>query len=351
MSARRVAVLLAAFALAACASRPPAPVVDRSPPPRPAAPAASAPAAKPETRADDRVDTHVVKRGDTLYSIALDHGMDWRELASLNGITDPGRLQVGQTLRLRTVQAASAGGVEVMPIGGAAGPQARALGGDAPAAPAAATPGAAASAAPPAAPSSALRTEPKAVKLPYSEENLAAVSRPEPARAAAKPEAPPAAAKPDAPPVAVATLPKPAVEPAKPQPEPARPRNENLEDGVEWSWPVSGKLIAGFSDSSKGLQFSGRMGDPVHATAAGEVVYVGTGIRGLGKLVVIRHSEKYLSVYGHNRDIVVKERQKVVLGQKIAEIGNTDADQPKLHFEIRRFGKPVDPMQFLPGRP
>jgi lipoprotein NlpD len=99
------------------------------------------------------------------------------------------------------------------------------------------------------------------------------------------------------------------------------------------------------------MQFAGRMGDPVYATAAGEVVYVGTGIRGLGKLVVVRHNEKYLSVYGHNRDILVKEKQKVAPGQKIAEVGNTDADQPKLHFEIRRFGKPVDPMQFLPARP
>ncbi len=98
------------------------------------------------------------------------------------------------------------------------------------------------------------------------------------------------------------------------------------------------------------MQFSGRMGDPVTATASGEVVYVGTGIRGLGKLVVIRHNEKYLSVYGHNRDIVVKEKQKVAMGQKIAEVGNTDAEQPKLHFEIRRFGKPVDPAQFLPSR-
>jgi lipoprotein NlpD len=189
-----------------------------------------------------------------------------------------------------------------------------------------------------------MRTEPKAVRLPYSEDNLALLSRPEPPRAAPKPEAPPAP-KPE---VAAATPPAPAPRPA---PEPARPQNENLEDGIEWSWPVNGKLISGFSEGSKGMQFAGRMGDPVHATAAGEVVYVGTGIRGLGKLVVIRHSEKYLSVYGHNRDIVVKEKQKVALGQKIAEVGNSDADQPKLHFEIRRFGKPVDPTQFLPARP
>ncbi len=189
-----------------------------------------------------------------------------------------------------------------------------------------------------------LRTEPKAVKLPYSEENLAALQRPEPVRPAPKPDAP-AAPKPEPPAVAAAP------QPPKPAGEPPRAQGENIEDGVEWSWPAGGKLIAGFSDASKGMQFAGRMGDPVLATAAGEVVYVGTGIRGLGKLVVIRHNEKYLSVYGHNRDILVKEKQKVALGQKIAEVGNTDADQPKLHFEIRRFGKPVDPMQFLPARP
>jgi len=338
---RHLLALSIAAALAACASRPPAPVVDRAPPPR-----AAAPAAKPAPAVEaPRAETYTVKRGDTLYGIALDQGMDWREVASLNNITDPGRLQVGQVLRLRAAAApgATASGVQVSPVAGAAAPQARPLGADASPAPAAA-----AASAPSAAPAAAaggplLRTEPKAVKLPYSEENLAALQRPEPARPAPKPDAP-AAPKPE-PPGAVATP-----QPQKPAAEPSKPQKENIEDGVEWSWPASGKLISGFSESTKGMQFAGRMGDPVFATAAGEVVYVGTGIRGLGKLVVIRHSEKYLSVYGHNRDILVKEKQKVALGQKIAEVGNTDADQPKLHFEIRRFGKPVDPMQFLPAR-
>jgi lipoprotein NlpD len=338
----RLLLVLIAATLAACASRPPAPVVDRSPPPRAAAPAAKpapAPAAAAETPG---AETYTVKRGDTLYSIALDHGMDWREVASLNGITDPSRLQAGQVLRLRAAApAAAAGGVQVSPVAGSTAPQARPLGADAAPGPVAAAP-----LPPPAAPAGGgmLRTEPKAVKLPYSEENLAALQRPEPARPAPRPDAP-AAPKPEPP--AVAATPQ----PPKPAAEPPRAQGENLEDGVEWSWPAGGKLIAGFSDTSKGMQFAGRMGDPVLATAAGEVVYVGTGIRGLGKLVVIRHNEKYLSVYGHNRDIVVKEKQKVALGQKIAEVGNTDADQPKLHFEIRRFGKPVDPMQFLPARP
>jgi lipoprotein NlpD len=316
-------------------------VIDRAPPPRAAAPAAK-PAPAPAAEAP-RAETYTVKRGDTLYSIALDHGMDWREVASLNGIGDPGRLQVGQVLRLRAAAPApAASGVQVSPVAGATAPQARPLGTDATPAPVAAAP------LPPPAASAAgsalLRTEPKAVKLPYSEENLASLQRPEPVRPAPKPDAP-AAPKPEPP--AVAAVPP----PPKPAAEPSKAQGENIEDGVEWSWPAGGKLIAGFSETSKGMQFSGRMGDPVLATAAGEVVYVGTGIRGLGKLVVIRHNEKYLSVYGHNRDIVVKEKQKVALGQKIAEVGSTDADQPKLHFEIRRFGKPVDPMQFLPARP
>jgi len=344
-SSMRLAGIAALVALiAACASRPPAPVVDRQPTPKPQAAAAAAAPVR-----DERPETYTVKRGDTLYSIALDNGVDWRDVASLNGLSDPGRLQVGQVLRLRAApppgqKTADAGaGVQVNPIAGSGAIQARPLGGEPPPA-ATPLPAAAATAGAAAAAGSLLKTEPKAAKLPYSDDNLAALQRAD-ARPAPKPEAPPvAAAKPEAPPA-----PKPEAA-AKPAEAPKNAAVENLEDGVEWSWPADGKIIAAFSDSSKGVQIAGRPGDPVLATATGEVVYVGTGIRGLGKLVVIRHSDKYLSVYGHNRDILVKEKQRVSKGQKIAEVGSTDADQPKLHFEIRRFGKPVDPMQFLPPR-
>ena len=98
------------------------------------------------------------------------------------------------------------------------------------------------------------------------------------------------------------------------------------------------------------MDIAGKPGDPVLASAPGRVVYSGSGLRGYGKLVIIKHNKTYLSAYAHNRDILVKEGQSVVRGQKIAEVGNTDADTPKLHFEIRKLGKPVDPAKYLPAQ-
>jgi len=115
-------------------------------------------------------------------------------------------------------------------------------------------------------------------------------------------------------------------------------------------WPARGKLVTGFSDTAnlKGIDIAGKAGQPVLASAAGKVVYAGTGLRGYGKLVIVKHNADYLSAYAHNREILVKEGQQVTKGQKIAEMGNTDSDQVKLHFEIRQRGKPVDPLRFLP---
>ena len=108
--------------------------------------------------------------------------------------------------------------------------------------------------------------------------------------------------------------------------------------------------MAGFSESAnKGLDIAGKGGQPVMASASGTVLYVGSGIRGYGKLIVIRHSKAWSTVYAHNSEIMVKEGQRVVKGQKVAEMGNTDADQVKLHFEIRKLGKPVDPSKLLPA--
>jgi lipoprotein NlpD len=116
-------------------------------------------------------------------------------------------------------------------------------------------------------------------------------------------------------------------------------------------WPGDGKLLSQFSEpNSKGVDLGGKAGDPVLAAAGGRVMYVGSGIRGYGNLVIIKHSSGFLSAYAHNRKILVKENQSVAKGQKIAELGDSDADQAKLHFEIRRQGKPVDPLQYLPPR-
>ena len=132
--------------------------------------------------------------------------------------------------------------------------------------------------------------------------------------------------------------------------EPRAPRRRRRRDKIDWVWPATGKLVAGFSDTAnlKGIDIAGKPGQPVVASAAGKVVYAGTGMRGYGKLVIVKHNTTFLSAYAHNSEILVKEGQQVARGQKIAEMGNTDADQVKLHFEIRRLGKPVDPLQYLP---
>ena len=122
------------------------------------------------------------------------------------------------------------------------------------------------------------------------------------------------------------------------------------EDPLAWGMPTNGKVVAGFSetDNRKGVDIAGMRGQPVVASAAGKVVYSGSGLRGYGKLIIIKHNKTYLSAYAHNDQILVKEGQSVSKGQKIAEMGNTDADQVKLHFEIRKLGKPVDPAKYLP---
>jgi lipoprotein NlpD len=334
---RRLVALGCVLALAAgCTARRPAPVIDRTPAPaaKPAVPTAAAPAPQPAP--------YVVKRGDTLYSIALDQGVDWRDLAAWNQLTDPTRLQVGQALVVRppAPAPASEGPVVVSPITPSQPIAGRPLGAEAPGAPAPPVPA-------PAVGTGALRTEPKGVRLPYSDENLAALQRSDAARLAAPPAPapPPAAApaaKPEPPPVAR----------AEPAPPPPKPEPDGPEERVDWSWPSTGRVVGGFNPAgNKGLDIGGRVGDPVYASAAGRVVYSGEGIPAYGKLVIIRHNGTYLSAYAHNSQILVKEGQSVSRGQKIAELGATGTETAKLHFEIRRLGKPVDPLQYLPSRP
>jgi lipoprotein NlpD len=306
--------LAAVLACAGCATRSPAPVDDRRPSSgaaaKPAAPAAAAPAPAP---ASAPAAAYVVKRGDTLYSIALEHGVDFRDLARWNNLDDPSKLRLGQTLQVRSPEAqgptqASAvrapGAVESRPL------EMRPLGPDA---------------SPPAAASGATKSGPTAQRLPYSDQNLAQLQRGD-AVASAKPAAPAAAGKPEA-----------------PKPAPASG------DGADFIWPAKGTVIAGFSEPRvKGIDISGKVGDPVVAAAAGKVIYVGSGIPGLGKFVVIKHNEELSTVYAHAREVLVKMDQNVVRGQRIAELGDSDADRPKLHFQVRKSGKPLDPMGYLP---
>ena len=304
----RVLVPLLALVLAACAARTPAPVVDRGP--TPSQPSVAQPPAPPEPVALP-IPTHTVKRGETLVGIALQYGLDYRELAAWNNIANPNVLSTGQVL----VVAAPAGTRPYAPVTtplAMPGPPIEAR-------PLANTPNA--------------KVEPRGQKLPYSDRALAQLSSPEPG-------APTTASPPDA---------TPTPPPAPPtHAEPEKPSGTDRED-VDWMWPVKGKVLAAFTEATKGVDIGGRKGAPVLAAAAGRVVYAGAGLRGYGKLVIIKHNNTWLSAYAHNDNVLVKEQQDVRKGQKIAEMGATDADQVKLHFEVRREGKPVDPAKVLPA--
>ena len=317
--------LAAILVVAACTSQPPAPTVDRSTAAtRPAAPAPVA----------GGPGYYTVKRGDTLYRIALENGQDYRDIAAWNNITNPSAIREGQVLRIAPPGAAAApvatGPVVAQPVVTAPAVEARSL--DAPRT--------AAPVAPPAAASGTALREPRGGKEPYSDEAYARLSK--------APETQPRT------PVAVDPRPEPKTEaPAAPKPEtkPEAPAAAAGPDDVAWMWPSSGKLVGQFSESgNKGLDFAGKAGDPVVAAGEGKVVYAGSGLRGYGELVIVKHNATFLSAYAHNRKILVQEGQQVTRGQKIAEMGSTDADAVKLHFEIRRQGKPVDPLQYLPRR-
>ncbi|NOZ37576.1 MAG: peptidoglycan DD-metalloendopeptidase family protein [Gammaproteobacteria bacterium] len=130
-------------------------------------------------------------------------------------------------------------------------------------------------------------------------------------------------------------------------------KNKNKHTKIKWRWPTDGTIISRYSDKDpgkKGLDIKGRMGQPIYAAASGEVVYSGNGLRGYGNLIIIKHNDVYFSAYAHNRNLFVKEAEKVKLGQKIADMGNSEASRPMLHFEIRRNGKPSNPLRYLPNK-
>ena len=339
---RRFAAGVLLLCLAACASRQPAPVEERSsrpaPPPAASAPVQTAPAPKPATEPDWRPKTYTVKRGDTLYAIALDHGLDYRELAAWNNLENINLIRPGQVLRLAAPAEPAVVGapaVQTAPLKSVA----PVVAGDASAAPSA----------PAAASRNAqhgeLQDPAQAGQGSLFRAGVArrpAWRRGGPASGRGRRAAPPPRSRrrpPNRPPVVVARAdPKPAPEPA------------DGDEKVDWSWPAKGRIVTGFSEAAnlKGIDIAGAAGQPVAASAGGKVVYAGTGLRGYGKLIIVKHNGTYLSAYAHNKEILVKEGQQVAKGQKIAEMGNTDADQVKLHFEIRRHGKPVDPLRYLP---
>jgi len=265
--------------------------------------------------------SYAVMRGDTLYSIAFRKGVDFRDLAQWNGIAAPYTIWPGQRLTLAP------------PTGKAA-------------APVAATPAHAAGAA------AAPVFEPVAPAMPPAHPSTAAN---EPAAATANVVQP--SAKPVAPAAAgtsvipVAGLPT-AAPATMPPPAPPAAGVSRVASGVQWRWPAEGSLVGRFQsgDAIPGIEIAGKSGDPVRAAADGVVVYSGNGLVGYGELVIIKHNDSFLSAYGHNRKRLVKEGQRVSMGQQIAEMGSTGTTRNELEFQIRKDGNPVDPLGYLPPR-
>lgn len=294
-----VLALVAVLALGACANRNTpvrgAPVENRGTSVGEAT-GTAAEAPKPVDPNAGKPGYYTVKPGDTLIRIGLDTGQNWRDIARWNAMDNPHLIEIGQVLRVAPPTAVAAGpssegGVVTRPVASASSAPATPLG-----------PAGASSAAKPG--------------------TTVAVAPPVAASAPA-PVAPPVAAS-----------------------------GGGDGDEMGFIWPTSGTMISGFDEvKNKGVDLAGRPGDAVLAAADGKVVYAGAGLRGYGNLVILKHNNTYLTAYAHNQALLVKEDQTVRKGQKVAEMGSSDADRVKLHFEIRRQGKPVDPMKYLPARP
>jgi lipoprotein NlpD len=304
-----------------CATKAPggsAPVEDRGTMQRPSAPGASAPAATapaaggtttvakplPGIENAGKPGYYTIRPGDTLIRIGLDAGQSWRDIARWNNIDNPNIIEVGQVVRIIPPGTAAVAAAVTPPV---------------------ASPGSTPAPAP---------------------AGEGVVTRPV--------TAPSAVTATSVPPVGTRTAATPSVTPA-PLPAasaPLPPASSPSDEDIGWIWPVTGganAIVARFDEvSNKGVGISGKLGDPILAAGDGRVVYAGAGLRGYGNLVILKHNNTYLTAYAHNQTLLVKEDQTVRKGQKIAEMGNSDSDRVKLHFEIRRQGKPVDPLRFLP---
>lgn len=246
----------------------------------------------------DAKGTYTVEKGDTLIRIALEHGLDYRDIAAWNRLADPDDLRVGQVLRLTEPPRSAAGAATAASGSGVTTTAPIDMG-----------------------PSAVPRkTEPRADKKPYGDSVADA-------RADDKAAPAPGGIVPGA--TVTATD----------------------DEKLSWMWPSDGRIVATFDEGrNKGIDIAGKAGQQVVAAGAGKVMYAGSSIRGYGKLVIVKHSNSLLSAYAHNRAILVKEGDVVSKGQTIAEMGDSDSDIVKLHFEIRQQGKPVDPTKLLPNR-
>jgi lipoprotein NlpD len=295
---RATASCVSAAILAACGTtRMPAPVEDRAaasqgisqPAAQAAIPSQADAVAKPLPGSENagKPGYYTVRPGDTLMRIGLENGQAWRDVARWNNLENVNIIEVGQVLR-------------VVPPG----------------------------------------IDPATIARPVL-----------PARADGRPlDAKPP--MPGASGVIIAAA-GPAASQAMvvPAPAAAAPGDRSPDDDIPWMWPASGSVASGFEENrTRGMAITGKAGDPVYAAADGRVIYAGSGLRGYGNLVILKHNNSYLSAYAHNSVLLVKEDQAVRRGQKIAEMGASDADRVQLHFEIRKQGKPVDPARFLPAR-
>ncbi len=300
-AAQRVMCAVALASLAACATRmDQAPVVDRS-----GTLATQSSAGQPAVPLGPPPPGYYrVKPGDTLYRIALENGQNYRDIAAWNNLTNPNQIEVDQLLRVVPPGANAAAvtpGVATAPITGG-GVQT--------------------------APLSSNPASPASPSAPNGGSGANAGSTVPPIVGGAS--------------MATTIPPQPAAPSPSSVPAPAA-------GAIKFAWPAQGQLIAPFSESSnKGINIGGAAGDPVKAAADGRVVYAGNGLRGYGNLIIIKHDATYLTAYAHNRALMVKEGDSVTKGQKIAEMGSTDAPRVMLHFEVRQQGKPVDPMKYLP---
>lgn len=309
--------------LVGCMSQSPAPVTERGQPvraqslPQPPRPDTGIIRPGPRTIVVSDNGLHMVQKGDTLHAIAFANNVDFQDVAAWNNLESVDVIRVGQVLRLTSPDVATAAskGVEIQPLKIEALPEAKPL------------------------VEVPLLREPQAVLLPYSEANWAQASAPPPVRT---PAAPIVVPTPPSAPVSVAAKPAEANVPAVPA--------STTPEG--WLWPTKGKLTGRFGEGGgKGIDIVGERNTPVVAVAPGRVVYSGAGLRGYGRLVIVKHPGEFLSAYAHNQEMLVKEGESVNAGQKIALMGDSDADRVKLHFEIRQYGRPLDPLKYLPSPP
>ncbi|HEY0063819.1 MAG TPA: peptidoglycan DD-metalloendopeptidase family protein [Telluria sp.] len=273
---------------------------------------------RPHSTAEEPKDErgfYTVKKGDTLLRIALDYGQNYRDLVVWNNLANPNDIKVDQVLRVAPPESAGGAGVQTLPV--AVAPEIK-----------------------PVQPPVPRKTSPKGDKKPYSEAALADARGDNGGKADKDDKPDPVPAKPVAGTVASAS-----------GIAAGSMVTATDDDKLSWMWPSDGKIVATFDEGkNKGIDIGGKAGQQVMAASSGKVMYAGSGIRGYGNLVIVKHSNSLLSAYAHNRSINVKEGQSVNKGQVIAEMGDSDADAVKLHFEIRQQGKPVDPSRFLPSR-